>query len=1020
MARENTVSLYGQVMDNPKLLVSDEGEFKKATVEVRVIRRYHAAKNGQDADDEQLRTDIPIVSTGDEDLGGLIKELKQYDMVEVKGVLTTQEAAKSTNCERCGYKNSVMGNVGFVTAIYICRRETGLSEEEGLKLLHERSEISNAVMLAGTLCRNPKTFELNNGKSTVTQYQLAVNRKYRIRDEVETQKTDYPWIKSFGNQAKTDAAILTTSTTVLVDGAIQTRQFKRTSYCESCKDEYEWEDKTIEVVPYSVEYLTKYGPADEKADSNTEQTYQQQPTPQNAQESTKIDQTEVIIEDDDSTTPITEDDDELMAKDIADIEESIKISKHKAENQKYPKTHRMNLADIKSQLTDHMHLAFEIIGEHGLSRLTEIEDAAFDLWESSGRQKEHENENRGKLTVSRIRMSIKALENLKIVEIAQIIDPLQNRVTACRLTLMGTQIYIDIYDKNPALSEWDVLEAEHESAEQGYGIKCIADMFKVSGFFKSVSNVRREDSIRIGKNVFYEPSIVTVGSRFTSYFEYERGYRKQAYISAKLNKMSKATNVINILVPNLTVLKIIQNQVEKWIKSRGGFKALYPKKVRIATVKSLAGKDPHEHKSWSVVYDMRSGKPVMNVLTNNLTQKTMNQNYLVTEKVNKYMNIFQAKPAQGNNTSDLEQVFNECYKALPKVKVDRIDAKTDLQALTELVGAKSFKLYTMSDLSLYPISLNPCKIPMGIDPQTWINTLVEIYCRTHGLLERGKSLLAETFYYLYERAGVFAVPESDADWRETVSELSRQVTITEAYERTLFEKRMLDDPTNPKGRTGSDTRDSYARLVEKLSVFNRDYSVEKRITGSSNGIGIDELVEDGIVTILEAGGLENSFREFIFELIANGPYGYQVEYNNSESNRKSLPEGFEGFFENYVNKAVGYNSHTAFERLIINKPEALSGTTLVINRLEVADITSFVVQGQSKEAIIDEDTVVLTASGHTVDIKNLAPTIMTSPKTSISPASGVPQNFTKPVKYTVTTEDGLTKQYTVSLTAERR
>ena len=50
------------------------------------------------------------------------------------------------------------------------------------------------------------------------------------------------------------------------------------------------------------------------------------------------------------------------------------------------------------------------------------------------------------------------------------------------------------------------------------------------------------------------------------------------------------------------------------------------------------------------------------------------------------------------------------------------------------------------------------------------------------------------------------------------------------------------------------------------------------------------------------------------------------------------------------------------------------------------------------------------------ELAALVPTIKISEKATISPASGVAQDFSKPVTYTVTSEDGITTTtYTVSV-----
>ena len=52
------------------------------------------------------------------------------------------------------------------------------------------------------------------------------------------------------------------------------------------------------------------------------------------------------------------------------------------------------------------------------------------------------------------------------------------------------------------------------------------------------------------------------------------------------------------------------------------------------------------------------------------------------------------------------------------------------------------------------------------------------------------------------------------------------------------------------------------------------------------------------------------------------------------------------------------------------------------------------------------------------DISALTPVINVSSKATVNPASGVTQNFTEPVIYTVTAEDGSTAQYTITVNIE--
>jgi hypothetical protein len=63
---------------------------------------------------------------------------------------------------------------------------------------------------------------------------------------------------------------------------------------------------------------------------------------------------------------------------------------------------------------------------------------------------------------------------------------------------------------------------------------------------------------------------------------------------------------------------------------------------------------------------------------------------------------------------------------------------------------------------------------------------------------------------------------------------------------------------------GNDTRDAYARLLERMAAFKREFSIEHIMYGTSEGMGVDELIGKDDVTILESKGLENTFKNFIF------------------------------------------------------------------------------------------------------------------------------------------------------------
>ena len=74
-----------------------------------------------------------------------------------------------------------------------------------------------------------------------------------------------------------------------------------------------------------------------------------------------------------------------------------------------------------------------------------------------------------------------------------------------------------------------------------------------------------------------------------------------------------------------------------------------------------------------------------------------------------------------------------------------------------------------------------------------------------------------------------------------------------------------------------------------------------------------------------------------------------------------------------------------------------------------ASIISFTIPG-AEPATIDSDLHTITISVDFADLTDITPTIVISDGATISPESGVLQNFTDPVSYTVTAEDGITTQ----------
>ena len=209
-----------------------------------------------------------------------------------------------------------------------------------------------------------------------------------------------------------------------------------------------------------------------------------------------------------------------------------------------------------------------------------------------------------------------------------------------------------------------------------------------------------------------------------------------------------------------------------------------------------------------------------------------------------------------------------------RLRIVVMDPKQDWRTLVRFVEPERFNFYSMGNPYFHPVKINPWKVPKGVNPQVWIDGIIDIYCRSYGLLERGKQMIASVVYALYSEKGVF-----DEDKQDQVQELSGKVCFEEVYRRMEYEKANLENPNNKTGKAGNDTRDAYARLLERLSCFGRKYSIEHKLYGTSEGVGIDELIGKDDVTVLESKGLENTFKNFIFGAITSGFFKYAVAHD---------------------------------------------------------------------------------------------------------------------------------------------
>lgn len=266
MARHNYVKVTAFVKKAPK--VKDVIDGRAGIIGLTTImneRDYNRATTGY-----QLNSVSFVARSQDETVLKMFEELKMYDIVDVVGFLATKEVEKEGTCPFCQTKNSrryacvaanpskvkAGGNEVFVYPISIKKRYECETEQEAFEYLHANEENINTVFMLGNLTGQPVHGFLNNGTKQYTRFQLAINRKFCPKGGSEVyDRTDYPWVYSYGNKAIDDYENLEKGALVYVDGALQARKYKEQYKCQCCGEEFDVPGRTLEVLAYDTEYL---------------------------------------------------------------------------------------------------------------------------------------------------------------------------------------------------------------------------------------------------------------------------------------------------------------------------------------------------------------------------------------------------------------------------------------------------------------------------------------------------------------------------------------------------------------------------------------------------------------------------------------------------------------------------------------------------------------------------------------------------------------------------------------------
>lgn len=298
MAIENKVLLNGQVVDSELFSTTRDGEdiVYKVVFTLLTLRSYKTDDGRRHFRKERIK----VVLRDEKQIAALFRlPAEEGCFMEIYGLLCTVPKPKRFTCPSCGNDIVTHGISTFVRPLVFRVTETfGRVREEQVKLMGERSvanlkedepacesvvfkmlrdrlPVSNTVTVIGNVFRNPEY----SAPEGVCTYGLAVNRSFHIMEDPEDIRSDFPWVKSFGENAERDNLYLKDrlpdrqGTTVYVRGSLQSREnYTRKIECPFCGKTGEHEDKegTIEIISKETVFLRNYNDVPEKYESQTD------------------------------------------------------------------------------------------------------------------------------------------------------------------------------------------------------------------------------------------------------------------------------------------------------------------------------------------------------------------------------------------------------------------------------------------------------------------------------------------------------------------------------------------------------------------------------------------------------------------------------------------------------------------------------------------------------------------------------------------------------------------------------
>ena len=242
--RENYCMLFGYVSKDPEINfeLDDSGNkiYRAGILEImtcrdRPLQGLNTDKANKidktdkaDTEDQKIvnfRWDyITVFSRNSEVIKRDFTELKKGDLVRVKGSLSTREVVRKYICRECRYMNEYPGIILYVDPLNVHRVSENVSEEDAVLILQDARKYSNIVRLAGFVTMEPRFHESESDElRDILEFSIAGNRIRKILEDEDTRRTDYPWIKLYGDMARDNLGIFSRGSEIYIKGALQKR-----------------------------------------------------------------------------------------------------------------------------------------------------------------------------------------------------------------------------------------------------------------------------------------------------------------------------------------------------------------------------------------------------------------------------------------------------------------------------------------------------------------------------------------------------------------------------------------------------------------------------------------------------------------------------------------------------------------------------------------------------------------------------------------------------------------------------